>query len=82
VVSPDIKLPNDWFDLIGVTSTGAIIAAGLAAGYSAGAIQQFYSLPVPPFGHLFRFHRCDVKLEEKWLADHLGVDLSHAEALA
>ena len=32
----------DHFDLIGGTSTGAIIAAGLALGYSAGDIRKMY----------------------------------------
>ena len=32
----------DHFDLIGGTSTGAIIAAGLALGYSASDIRQMY----------------------------------------
>jgi len=32
----------DWFDLIGGTSTGAIIAAGLASGYSANQMHNFY----------------------------------------
>lgn len=33
----------DWFDLIGGTSTGAIIASGLTLGYSATDIHKFYS---------------------------------------
>ena len=33
---------GDWFDLIGGTSTGAIIAAGLALGRSAKEIHSFY----------------------------------------
>src|SRR5215471_1531222 len=32
----------DWFDLIGGTSTGAIIAAALALGFSATDIRKFY----------------------------------------
>src|SRR3984893_15099046 len=32
----------EWFDLIGGTSTGAIIAAGLASGYSANQMHEFY----------------------------------------
>jgi hypothetical protein len=32
----------DWFDLIGGTSTGAIIAAALALGYRASDIRTFY----------------------------------------
>ena len=37
----------DYFDLIGGTSTGAIIAAGLARGMSVGEITEFYAR----FGH-------------------------------
>jgi hypothetical protein len=33
----------DWFDLIGGTSTGAIIATALALGYRAADIRKFYS---------------------------------------
>lgn len=36
-------LLGDWFDLIGGTSTGAIIASGLALGYRASEIRDFYS---------------------------------------
>ena len=38
---PDMKL-CDYFDLIGGTSTGAIIAAGLAMGMDAAEIKQVY----------------------------------------
>jgi len=33
---------SDWFDLIGGTSTGSIIAAGLAMGRRAAELTQFY----------------------------------------
>jgi uncharacterized protein len=33
----------------------------------------------PPFGNLFRFHRCDIKLEQQWLQENVGVTLSHEE---
>src|SRR5690242_3133891 len=35
-------LLGDWFDLIGGTSTGAIIAGALALGYRARDIHDFY----------------------------------------
>src|SRR5215469_13927294 len=35
-------LLGDWFDLIGGTSTGAIIAAALALGFRASDVREFY----------------------------------------
>ncbi len=35
-------LLGDWFDLIGGTSTGAIIASGLALGFRASELHDFY----------------------------------------
>jgi hypothetical protein len=35
-------LLGDWFDMIGGTSTGAIVATGLALGYSASQLYDFY----------------------------------------
>lgn len=37
----------DWFDLIGGTSTGAIIAGALALGYKAADIRAFYEKLAP-----------------------------------
>src|ERR1700733_1173 len=37
----------DWFDMIGVTSTGAIIAGALALGYRAAEVRKFYELLGP-----------------------------------
>ena len=38
---------SDYFDLIGGTSTGAIIAAGLALGHSVDALRDFYHQLAP-----------------------------------
>jgi len=38
---PDLVL-GDWFDYVGGTSTGAIIAAGIAIGHPVAQIQQLY----------------------------------------
>src|ERR1700735_4103739 len=35
-------LLGDWFDLIGGTSTGAIIAGALALGYRTADVRDFY----------------------------------------
>ena len=50
----DIRL-GDWFDLIGGTSTGAIIAAGLALGHSAEEIRRFYEELAPKVFQTSRF---------------------------
>jgi hypothetical protein len=52
VVAPGLALPPDpkqpvvrlgeWFDLIGGTSTGAIIAGALALGHSTADVKKFY----------------------------------------
>jgi patatin-like phospholipase len=44
---PDAKL-CDWFDLIGGTSTGAIIAGALALGFRASELRRFY-LDLTPY---------------------------------
>ena len=38
---------GDWFDLIGGTSTGSIIAAALALGYRAAEVHDFYRQLAP-----------------------------------
>ncbi len=48
---PDFRL-CDYFDLIGGTSTGSIIAAGLAMGMSVAAIKELYYQLIPEvFSH-------------------------------
>jgi predicted acylesterase/phospholipase RssA len=44
---PEAKL-CDWFDLVGGTSTGAIIAGALALGYRARELKEFY-LELTPY---------------------------------
>src|SRR4051812_22066783 len=45
---------GDWFDLIGGTSTGAILATGLALGKSTGELKDIYHQLAP---HAFRRSR-------------------------
>jgi uncharacterized protein len=54
-LGPDVKL-CDWFDLIGGTSTGAIIAGALALGYRASELKKFY-LDLTPYVFERRFWR-------------------------
>ncbi|MEK4034980.1 patatin-like phospholipase family protein [Methylocystis sp. IM2] len=46
----------DYFDLVGGTSTGAIIAAGLATGFSAGEMHAFYEKLAPKVFRSSIFH--------------------------
>lgn len=46
----------DYFDLIGGTSTGAIIAAGLASGFSTSEIHAFYRELAPKVFRSSLFH--------------------------
>jgi uncharacterized protein len=46
----------EYFDLIGGTSTGAIVAAGLAAGFSAAEIHAFYQELAPKVFKSSLFH--------------------------
>jgi hypothetical protein len=45
----------DWFDLIGGTSTGAIIATALALGYTAAEVRALYHRLAPSIFHRSRF---------------------------
>jgi len=48
---PDAKL-NDYFDLMGGTSTGSIIASGLAIGYTIERLKEkYFTLGSKIFGH-------------------------------
>jgi hypothetical protein len=46
---------GDWFDLIGGTSTGAIIATALALGYRASEVRDFYMTLAPRIFKRSRF---------------------------
>jgi predicted acylesterase/phospholipase RssA len=72
--SPDIHL-SDYFDLIGGTSTGAIIAAGLAMGRSASQLIDVY-LNLAKDG--FRQHRwLGGMLAPKFRTDSLRAAILH-----
>lgn len=47
---------HEWFDLIGGTSTGAIIAGGLASGHSPSEIHAFYQRLAPKVFRSSSFH--------------------------
>jgi len=62
----------DFFDYIGGTSTGAIIAAGLARGMSARELMEFYRLTGPSmFDKAFILNRVRNLYESKPLAREL-----------
>lgn len=63
----------DWFDLIGGTSTGAIIATALALGYRVAEIREFYDQLAPrifkrPF---FRLLGWQAKFDSRALMEEL-----------
>src|SRR5829696_7951026 len=62
----------DFFDYIGGTSTGAIIAAGLARGMSAGELLKFYQQAGPAmFDKAFILNRVRYLYRSEPLADEL-----------
>jgi hypothetical protein len=62
----------DFFDYIGGTSTGAIIAAGLARGMSAGELLDFYRQTGPAmFDKAFILYRLKYLYESQPLAEEL-----------
>ncbi|MEJ1087931.1 patatin-like phospholipase family protein [Microbacterium sp. Mu-80] len=64
---PDLRL-GDWFDYIGGTSTGAIIAAGLALGRSA---EQLLDLYVTHAKTIFQSSRWRARIRHRY--DHAGL---------
>ena len=74
---PDLVL-SDYFDLIGGTSTGAIVAAGLALGRSADDLAELYRRLGPRVFHGGGFRvpllqpRFDPKRLEKVIHEELG----------
>ena len=74
---PDLVL-SDYFDLIGGTSTGAIIAAGLALGRSADDLADLYRRLGPRVFHTGSFRipliqpRFDPKRLEEVIREELG----------
>lgn len=75
--NPDFRL-SDYFDLIGGTSTGSIIATGLALGYSVAELTEIYrDLAAEVFEQgWFRFGVFGAKFPkeplERALRDHFG----------
>jgi len=64
----------DWFDLIGGTSTGAIIACALTLGHSAAQIHELYNRLAPRvFRHSFwRIPLLQSKFNSQYLAQELN----------
>lgn len=68
----DIRL-GDWFDLIGGTSTGALIAGALALGYRTAQIRDFYLRLAP---HAFQPTRWGIPLfQAKFNAEGLRTEI-------
>jgi uncharacterized protein len=64
----------DWFDLIGGTSTGAIIASALALGYRVSDIRDFYEQLAPKIfkKSLFRLSGWQAKFDSRRLVQELA----------
>jgi uncharacterized protein len=86
--TPNLLL-GDWFDLIGGTSTGAILAAGLSRGMSVAELQNFYvnsasemftkTFFLQRFNTKFNEHPIQEKLREVFGTDS-GIGLSESTA--
>jgi uncharacterized protein len=64
---------GDWFDLVGGTSTGALIAGALALGYRTNQIEEFYLRLAP---HAFQPNRWGIPLfQAKFNADGLRAEI-------
>jgi hypothetical protein len=64
---------GDWFDLVGGTSTGALIAGALALGYRTNQIEDFYLRLAP---HAFQPNRWGIPLfQAKFNADGLRAEI-------
>jgi hypothetical protein len=70
---PDFRL-SDYFDLIGGTSTGSIIATGLALGFPVEKLQQtYYDLGAQVFkGSFFKLGLLSAKFPEEPLIEALS----------
>ncbi len=64
----------DWFDMIGGTSTGAIIAAALSLGYSVADIRGFYEQLAPKIfkKSFFRLKGWQAKFDSRRLMQELS----------
>src|SRR4051794_29196396 len=64
----------DWFDLIGGTSTGAIIATALALGFHSAEVREFYERLAPRIfkKSIFRLAGWQSKYGSRRLAHELG----------
>lgn len=68
----EIRL-GDWFDLVGGTSTGALIAGALALGYRTDQVKDFYLKLAP---HCFQPTRWGIPLfQAKFNADGLRAEI-------
>lgn len=75
---PGFRSLGDWFDLVGGTSTGSILAAGVALGLPATTLRDFYLERGPAIFRktIFRrpWHRYDPAPLKRQLGEVLGSD--------